>query len=172
HNGVDIDLEVWDTVRTAFPGIVRFAGTYGGFGRLVVVRHFNGLETFYAHLHRIKVKPGDEVDGGDLVGLGGSSGHSTGSHLHFEVRFKGVPIDPGKLIDLEDGLLWSDRLVLNRTRYNYAAYPMGTRFHTVEKGEHLYAIAERYGASIDDLCELNGITRRTRLRAGQQLLVA
>lgn len=172
HNGVDIDLEVWDTVGTAFPGVVRYAGTHGGYGRLVVVRHFNGLETFYAHLHRIKVKSGDEVDAGQLVGLGGSSGHSTGSHLHFEVRFKGVPIDPGKVFDLEDGLLWSDALVLKRGRTGYAAYPMGTRFHTVEKGEHLYAIAQRYGAAIDDLCELNGITRRTRLRAGQQLLVA
>lgn len=172
HNGVDIDLDVWDTVCAAFPGVVRFAGTAGGFGRLVVVRHYNGLETFYAHLHRLKVRPGDEVEAGDLIGLGGSSGHSTGSHLHFEVRFKGVPVDPAKLVDVENGSLLCDTLVLQRTRWSYAAYPRGTRFHTVGKGEHLYAIAEQYGVSIDDLCTLNGISPRYRLRAGQRLLVA
>ena len=171
HNGVDIDLEVWDKVHSAFPGVVRYAGTYGGYGRLVVVRHVNGLETYYAHLHRIKVQPGDEVEAGDVVGLGGSSGHSTGSHLHFEVRFNGIAIDPAKLIDMNDGLLLCDTLVLKKERWSYAAYPKGTEFHTVGKGDHLYAIAERYGVSIDDLCVLNGITPRHRLRIGRQLLV-
>ena len=83
HNGIDIDLQVWDTVRTAFDGMVRYSSVHGGYGRLVVVRHFNGLETSYAHLHRLKVKPGQLVKAGDLIGLGGSSGKSTGSHLHF-----------------------------------------------------------------------------------------
>ncbi|MBL8001093.1 MAG: peptidoglycan DD-metalloendopeptidase family protein [Flavobacteriales bacterium] len=171
HNGVDLDLEVGDAVRSAFPGVVRFSGTYGGFGRLVVVRHYNGLETYYAHLHRLKVKSGDVVDAGTLLGLGGSSGHSTGSHLHFEVRFKGVPLDPSHLIAFQQGELLCDTLVLKRTRHSFAAYPKGTHFHTVEKGEHLYAIAERYGIPIETLCELNGITRRTRLRIGQRLMV-
>lgn len=171
HNGIDIDLNVWDTVRSAFPGVVRFAGSYGGFGRLVVVRHFNGLETFYAHLHRIKVKSGDEVEAGQLVGLGGSSGHSTGSHLHFEVRFKGVPIDPARLIDLEGHALWCDRLVLKRGKWSYAAYPGNTVFHTVGPGENAAAIAHKYAMTLDDLCDLNGISPRTRLRSGRQVLV-
>jgi murein DD-endopeptidase MepM/ murein hydrolase activator NlpD len=152
--------------------VVRYAGTCGGFGRLVVVRHYNGLETYYAHLHRLKVKSGDVVDAGDVIGLGGNSGHSTGSHLHFEVRFKGIPIDPSHLIAVADGELLCDTLVLKKTRWSYAAYPMGTRFHTVGKGEHLYAIAEQYGTSIDALCELNGISRRTHLRIGQRLMVS
>lgn len=172
HNGVDLDLEVKDPVHVAFPGVVRFAGTCGGFGRLVVVRHYNGLETFYAHLHRINVKSGDVVDAGDVVGLGGSSGHSTGSHLHFETRFKGVPVDPSHIIDLSTGELFSDTLVLKRTRYSYVAYPKGTRFHTVQKGEHLSAIAELYGTSPTAICELNGISPKTRLRVGQRLMVA
>ncbi len=172
HNGVDIDLQVWDTVRTMFPGVVRFSGTYGGFGRLVVVRHYNGLETFYAHLHRLKVTPGQHVDAGQLLGLGGNSGHSTGSHLHFEVRFKGVPVDAGRFIDLRNGELLCDTLVLAKTRWSYAAYPLGTTFHTVRKGDHLSGIADLYGIGIQHLCELNGITRRSMLRVGQQLLIA
>lgn len=171
HNGIDMDLEVRDTVCSAFPGVVRYAGTCGGFGRLVVVRHYNGLETYYAHLHRLKVKSGDVVDAGDPVGLGGSSGHSTGSHLHFETRFKGIPIDPSHYIDLSSGQLYCDTLVLSRTRWSFAAYPEGTRFHTVEKGEHLSAIAAKYRTSIDLLCQFNGITKRTRLRTGQRLMV-
>lgn len=171
HNGIDLDLEVWDTVRSAFPGVVRFADKFGGFGRLVVVRHYNGLETFYAHLHRIKVKPGDEVDAGELVGLGGSSGHSTGSHLHFETRFKGVPFDPSHMIDLTTGELLCDTLVLKRGRTSFSAYPKGTRFHTVAKGEHLSTIADQYGVPLDALCSLNGISRRSRLRVGQRLMV-
>ncbi|MEO8067100.1 MAG: M23 family metallopeptidase [Flavobacteriales bacterium] len=172
HNGVDIDLQVWDTVRTMFPGEVRFSGTFGGFGRLVVVRHYNGLETFYAHLHRLKVTVGQHVDAGELLGLGGSSGHSTGSHLHFEVRFKGVPIDASRFVDLTNGELLCDTLVLAKTRWSYAAYPLGTTFHTVRKGDHLSNIADLYGIGIQELCELNGISRRSMLRVGQQLLIA
>lgn len=171
HNGIDLDLEVWDSVRTAFPGVVRHAGVQNGYGRVVVVRHYNGLETYYAHLHRFKVKAGDVVDAGELIGLGGSSGRSSGSHLHFEVRFRGMPLDPARLIDLSNGSLQADTLVIKRSRHAYAAYPKGTRFHTVAKGDHLYGIAEQYGTSIQALCDLNGITRRSILRVGQQLLV-
>lgn len=172
HNGVDLDLQVWDPVTSAFPGVVRFAGVQGGYGRVVAVRHYNGLETYYAHLHRLKVKSGDVVDAGDVIGLGGSSGHSSGSHLHFEVRYRGVPMDPARLIDLSNGELHTDTLVLKRTRASYAAYPKGTRFHTVTKGDHLYAIADQYGISVQALCDLNGISRRSILKVGQQLLVA
>lgn len=171
HNGIDIDLEVWDTVRTSFPGMVRVARYYGGYGRVVVVRHWNGLETLYAHLHRIKVKPGDIVNAGDLVGLGGSSGHSTGSHLHWEIRFKGVPINPAHFIDLQEGELQKDVLVLKRTRYGYAAFPEGVVFHEVKRGEFLYKIASEYGTTVNKLCELNGIRRNSILVVGQKIRV-
>jgi murein DD-endopeptidase MepM/ murein hydrolase activator NlpD len=172
HNGIDLDLYTGETVVAMFPGVVRFAGPYGSFGRLVVIRHYNGLETFYAHLHRTKVKIGDQVDAGETIGLGGNTGRSFGSHLHLEVRFKGIPIDPSRFIDLSLGRLTCDVLVLKKTRWSYAAYPLGTRFHTVRKGEHLYTIAEQYGTSIESLCELNGISKRSILRAGQQLMVS
>jgi murein DD-endopeptidase MepM/ murein hydrolase activator NlpD len=171
HHGVDLDLEVGDAVACAFPGVVRYAGTCGGFGRLVVVRHFNGMETYYAHLHRLRVKSGDEVKAGDLVGLGGSSGHSTGSHLHFETRFKGIPIDPSHMIDLTTGTLLCDTIVLKRSRAGFTAYPKGTRFHTVAKGEHLSTIATHYGVPVDALCSPNGLCRKSRLRVGQRLMV-
>ena len=172
HNGIDLDLVTGDPVSAMFPGVVRFAGTYGSFGRLVVIRHYNGLETFYAHLHRTKVKSGDQVEAGQVIGLGGNTGRSFGSHLHLEVRFKGIPIDPARFIDLSSGELTCDVLVLKKTRWSYAAYPFGTRFHTVEKGDHLYGIAQQYGTSVEQLCELNGISKRSVLRAGQQLLVS
>ncbi len=171
HNGVDLDLEVGDPVACAFPGVVRYAGTFGGFGRLVVVRHFNGMETYYAHLHRLRVKSGDELNAGDIVGLGGSSGHSTGSHLHFETRFKGIPIDPAHMIDLTTGTLLCDTIVLKRSRAGFSAYPKGTRFHTVEKGEHLSSIATHYGVPVEALCSPNGLCRKSRLRVGQRLMV-
>jgi murein DD-endopeptidase MepM/ murein hydrolase activator NlpD len=171
HKGIDMDLEVWDTVRTAFPGMVRVAKYYGGYGRVVVVRHYNGLETLYAHLHRLKVKPGDTIKAGDLIGLGGSSGHSTGSHLHFECRFKGVPINPLAFIDYESQSLVSDTLVLKKTKYGYAAFPKGTQFYVVESGDNLYEIAQRFGTTIYKLAELNGIRRNQYLIVGQSLRV-
>lgn len=172
HNGIDLDLHTGEPVASMFPGVIRYAGTFGSFGKLVVIRHYNGLETYYAHLHRIKVNAGDIVDAGQVIGLGGNTGRSFGSHLHLEVRFKGIPIDPSRFIDLSSGSLTCDVLVLKKTRWSYAAYPLGTQFHTVQKGDHLYGIAQQYGTSIESLCELNGISKRSVLRAGQQLLVS
>lgn len=171
HKGIDIDLEVWDTVVTAFPGMVRVAKYYGGYGRVVVVRHYNGLETLYAHLHRIKVQPGDTVQAGDLIGLGGSSGHSTGSHLHFETRFKGIPINPLAFIDYKEQNLVSDTLVLKKTKYGYAAYPEGTKFYEVKRGDSLYEIAKAFGITTNQLAELNGIRKNQILIVGQTLRV-
>jgi hypothetical protein len=70
HNGIDVDLHVWDPVVASFDGMVRIAKYHGGYGRVVVIRHYNGLETLYAHLHRLKVKPGDIVEAGQVIGLG------------------------------------------------------------------------------------------------------
>ncbi|PCJ89111.1 MAG: hypothetical protein COA57_02545 [Flavobacteriales bacterium] len=171
HNGIDIDLEVWDTVVTAFAGMVRVAKFFGGYGRVVVVRHFNGLETTYAHLHRIKVKAGKLVSAGEMVGLGGSSGNSTGSHLHFECRFKGYPLNPLNFISSEENNLITDTLVLKKTKYGFAAFPIGAEFHLVRKGEYLAKIAQMYGTTTRKLCELNSIRRNKILRVGEKIRV-
>jgi len=171
HNGVDIDLEVWDPVLSAFDGVVRVARTYGGYGRVVVVRHYNGLETVYAHLHRFKVKEGDKVEAGQVVGLGGSSGKSTGSHLHFEVRFKGKPINPASFISFDEQQLVNDTLVLKRTKNGYVSYPKGVLIYTVKRGDNLFEIARQYGTTTYRIAELNGIRRNDYLYVGQRLRV-
>ena len=171
HNGIDIDLEVWDTIVSAFDGIVRIARHHGGYGRVVVVRHYNGLETLYAHLHRIKVESGDTVKAGQLIGLGGSSGKSTGSHLHFECRFKGKPLNITNFADLKTHQLYNDTLILKRTRWSYSALPKGVKYHRVVKGEFLYFIAKKYGTSVSTICALNGISRNSILRVGQRLRI-
>jgi len=172
HNGIDINLNVWDTVRVAFAGMVRIARyNSGGYGRVVIVRHYNGLETLYAHLHRLKVKAGDIVEAGDLIGLGGSSGHSTGSHLHFELRFKGKALNPKSIIDFKNNKLISDSIQLVKQKWSYSVIPMGLNYHIVSKGENLYRIALRYGTTINEICKMNRISRNRPLYVGQKLRI-
>jgi murein DD-endopeptidase MepM/ murein hydrolase activator NlpD len=116
HSGVDIKLNLNDSVGAAFDGVVRMARYYHGYGNCVVVRHFNGLETLYGHLSKIKVKINQEVKAGELVGLGGRTGRASCYHLHFETRFRGQAFNPKQLIDFENYTLWQDTLVItNKT---------------------------------------------------------
>ena len=102
HYGTDIKVFVGDTIRAAFAGKVRVVKYEPkGYGNYVVIRHPNGLETIYGHMSRHLCKPNQVVKAGDVIGLGGNTGRSTGSHLHFETRFLGQFIDPERLFDFE-----------------------------------------------------------------------
>ena len=117
HRGVDVRLNTGDPVRAAFNGVVRIARPMGAYGNLVVVRHYNGLETVYGHLSKIKVKPLQVVRAGQVLGLGGSTGRSTGPHLHFEVRFQYEPFDPEWILDFSNYTLRTRKLYLDKTYF-------------------------------------------------------
>lgn len=172
HKGIDIDLEKGDKVAAAFDGMVRIAKRHSAYGNVVVIRHYNGLETVYAHLSKLKVKPGEVVLSGQTIGLGGSTGRSTGPHLHFEVRFKGQPVNPEYLVSFPEQKLLCDTVLVKRTRWGVAAYPAKAQWYTVSKGDNLFEIAKRFGTTAAQLAELNGLSRRSRLTAGLKLRVA
>ena len=117
HRGVDIRLRMGEPVHAAFNGVVRIARPMGAYGNLVVIRHYNGLETVYGHLSRINVKPLQVVAAGQVVGLGGSTGRSTGPHLHFEVRFQYEPFDPEWILDFSNYTLRTRKLYLDKTYF-------------------------------------------------------
>ena len=117
HHGVDIRLRTGEPIHAAFGGTVRVAGRMGGYGNCVVVRHPNGLETLYGHLSKINVKHGQQVTAGEVIGLGGSTGNSTGPHLHFECRFLYQSFDPEWILDFNNYTLRTRRLHLDKSYF-------------------------------------------------------
>ena len=171
HKGIDINLHKGDAVVAAFDGMVRIAHAKGAYGNVVIIRHYNGLETVYAHLSKIKVKPGQVVLAGQLIGLGGNTGRSSGPHLHFEVRFKGQALNPSSIISFTENKTLNDSIVIKKTRYGICAYPSNAVLHIIEKGDTWYEVAKRYGLSMKELCVLNGTDKRYYLKIGQKLRV-
>lgn len=113
HEGLDIKVYTGDTIRAAFDGKVRITKyNAGGYGYYVVIRHTNGLETLYGHLSKIIAKENMEVRAGEVIGLGGNTGRSTGSHLHFETRLLGKAINPALMFDFEKQDVTSDFYVV------------------------------------------------------------
>lgn len=167
-----MDLNRGDTIRSAFTGMVRFAAMQGGYGNVVIVHHYNGLETVYAHLWRIKVKPGDIVNSGQLIGLVGNTGHTTGMHLHFETRFRGVAINPACLIDMQTRFSIAEQVSVVRTQQGYAVRPAGVRFHTVKRGDNITKISQQYGRTVKQIREYNAWEGSVHLKQGQEGRVA
>ena len=178
HNGLDVKVYIGDTIRAAFSGKVRMVKyERRGYGQYVVIRHENGLETVYGHLSKQLVKEDQYVEAGEVIGLGGNTGRSTGSHLHFETRFLGQAINPALIFDFEKQDIVADSYLFqkgrNRYRNNRNAGTITSdgdiQYYKVRKGDSLARISKKTGTSIDALCKLNRITRRTTLRIGQVL---
>jgi len=173
HRGVDIDLVTGDPVVSAFPGMVRISRYSKSFGHVVVVRHYNGLETVYAHLSKRRVNTGQLLQAGDTLGLGGNTGRSYGSHLHFEVRFLDQPIDPALVFDLSDGTLKAKTFDVTQDLFGATVGPTrptsANKVHIVRRGDTLSGISRRYGTSVYALCKLNGISKTRTLQLGQKI---
>ncbi|MGX8682778.1 MAG: peptidoglycan DD-metalloendopeptidase family protein [Bacteroidales bacterium] len=188
HYGLDIKVNVGDTIRSAFDGKVRIVKNQGrrGYGKYIVIRHDNGLETVYGHLSKQLVEENQLVRAGDVIGLGGNTGRSTGSHLHFETRFLGVAINPAFMFDFEKQDVVADSYThsfkkqpaTNRTRTRASTTASTANqvitdgegvYYKVKSGDTLSKIAAKQGVSVNQLCRLNGITTRTILQIGQVL---
>lgn len=181
HKGIDIPLKTGEGIVAAFDGKVRYAKyNSGGFGNLVIIRHVNGLETYYAHLSKIKVKPNQIVNAGQLIGLGGSTGRSYSPHLHFETRFRDKAINPAHIFDTEDFCLKKNDAMIGELMQQHHHIPShksnaillaeGT-IYSVRSGDTLSRIANRNGTTISKLCALNGIDQNSILQIGQKIRV-
>lgn len=172
HYGDDMRLKVGDSVRTVFDGIVRLAmyDRYG-YGHFLLIRHYNGLETLYGHLKKRLVKPGDLIKAGDVIGLGGNTGRSTGPHLHFEMRYEGNAFDPKIVFDFDNDSIRTETLQIDPSTFAYLKEARKIRYHRVRSGDTLSHISYRYGVSINKICRLNRINRKSILRIGQRLRI-
>lgn len=202
HQGIDISLPTGTPLFAVFDGKVRISKSVkGGYGNLVVIRHNNGLETFYGHMSRRNVKPGDIVHAGDTIGFSGNTGRSTGPHLHFETRYKGLTFDPQRIINFETGELRQRMMVLKRRYFNASSrYDQNFDeefllveddaraleekrkkdaeearkamvYHKVRSGENLSIIARKYHTTVNNICRLNGIKPNAILKVGKTLRV-
>jgi len=193
HNGIDIDLVTGDDVMAMFDGVVRYVDRHSGHGNTVIIRHFNGLETVYAHLSKQSVKVNDTVQKGQIIGKGGATGNARGSHLHLEVTFQGIPIHPEYLFDFSDENtirnheIWVTKKWTAAYRHNSkrkSTIRIATteteaiqdkmdekKIYTVRRGDTLSRISNKYNVSIAALCKENDIRTTTTLRIGQKLIV-
>ena len=193
HQGVDLPLKMGDPVYATFCGRVRISQyNKGGYGNLVIIRHDNGLETYYGHLSERLVEPDQWVEAGQIIGLGGSTGRSTGPHLHFETRYYGQSFDPERLIDFKNGTLSRETFLLKKSFFSIysnagqdfedeianeeqdkkeAAKKAAMKYYKIRSGDTLGGIARRYGTTVTNLCRLNGIKSTTVLRIGRSLRV-
>ena len=193
HQGIDLPLKTGDPIYATFSGRVRISQyNYGGYGNLVIIRHDNGLETYYGHLAERLVETNQWVEAGQIIGLGGSTGRSTGPHLHFETRYYGHSFDPERLIDFQNGILCRETFLLKKSFFSIysnagqdfddeianeemdkkeVVEQAARRYHTIRKGETLSTLAHKYGTTVSNLCRLNGIKEADVIRFGQQIRI-
>lgn len=197
HQGVDLPLKTGDPIYATFDGVVRYsASSSSGYGNLVIVRHDNGLETYYAHLSERSVEANDRVVAGQQIGKGGSTGRSSGPHLHFETRYKGQSFDPERLFDFKTGELRNSEILLKRRHFSIhskyeqdfndeeevakqeaaeraaASAPKQTaQYHTIVAGDTFGSLARKYGTTSEAIQKLNPGVEPTKIRIGQKICV-
>jgi murein DD-endopeptidase MepM/ murein hydrolase activator NlpD len=173
HGGIDLQLNVGTPIYAAFDGIVRISTFNRGYGNYVVLRHYNGLETLYGHMSALKVRSGQEVKAGQLIGLGGSTGWSTGPHLHFETLYAGHTFNPLEIYNINQRFqLRSDKFVLLPQHFAHLGNKMRlTLYHQVVPGETLQTISHKYNVPVTVLAQINQLTTSTTLRVGQRLRI-
>ena len=197
HYGVDLKAQIGDTIYAAFDGKVRVKDyERRGYGYYLVIRHPNGLETVYGHLSKFLVRENQPVRSGQPIALAGNTGRSTGSHLHFETRFLGRPINPNFIVDFDNKVCHRDQYLVTNSSYQKTSrsssltnskdlaskYSKSSRqnkfvsgdvkYHRIKSGDTLSGISKRYGVSVKKLCNLNNITGRTKLRPGKSIRIS
>lgn len=176
HYGVDLKVYTGDTIYSAFDGKVRLKKfDANGYGYYIVIRHKNGLETLYAHLSKQLVNINQEVKSGQPIGLGGNTGRSFGSHLHFETRILGEALNPELLFDFNmrditrDYYVYTNEKIKTKNNQMVAILPKREEKHyyKIKQGDTLDKIAKKLGVNIQTLCKLNHITTNKKLKPGQ-----
>ena len=187
HYGTDIKLHAGDTVYAAFEGKVRVKQyERRGYGYFLVLRHPNGLETVYGHLSQFLVDEKESVEAGQPIALGGSTGRSTGSHLHFECRFVGQAINPAEIVDFENFCTFYDSYLFQKSKVHEVSIAVNkstkserssdrsspVKYHRIRSGDSLSKIAQLHRVSVTQLCRLNGLQRTSILKIGKVLRCA
>jgi murein DD-endopeptidase MepM/ murein hydrolase activator NlpD len=193
HKGIDIDLVTGDSLFAMFDGIVRMSRYSRGHGKTVVVRHYNGLETVYAHLSAYSVKENDSVVKGQYLGKGGVSGNARGSHLHLVVNYKGISINPEYLFEFNASNSirakniwvtpqWTRPYVHNSKKQSkiipllsedqaIASLTKQKKIYIVKRGDTLSRISQKNNVSIAAICKTNAIRKNSVIKPGQKLVI-
>ena len=168
HKGLDIKVYIGDTIRSAFSGKVRIVRYEAkGYGNYIVIRHPNGLETIYGHLSKHLVTENQVVRAGEPIGLGGNTGRSTGSHLHFETRLCGVALNPALFFDFRNQDITGDHDVFLKDRYE-----SDSQLATLERGkvnggsytrDQVYGEVGRYNEKAEEAATQNAANAPERV---------
>lgn len=193
HKGIDIDLVTGDSVKAMLDGKVRYVGYHSGHGKAIIIRHYNGLETVYAHLSKSLVKLNQTVTKGQVIGKGGRTGNARGSHVHLETLYKGNYINPEYLFSFDEERRikklsfwitqdWVTPYFHNSKRPSEFVYfntieeaknskGLKQKIYVVRRGDTLYDISRKYNISISRICKANAIEKNNTLKIGQELVL-
>lgn len=175
HRGIDVKIIMNEPILAAYPGkVITSKYNEGGYGHYVLIQHESGLQTLYGHLSKRLVKVGDYVFPGDIVGLGGNTGRSSGAHLHFEMRYGKVNIDPGTVIDFQnwklmDGVEHMDKKPIFQAHNRMQAILARESSYIVQKGDTKESVAKWFNISVKALCRINNLDPGAPLKVGQRL---